>query len=166
MSRNQTSLLDAGCSDGTATKDCMSFLRKHGHKVSLVGVDQDKARIKKAQNDSNGVEFVCADLKEIKFEGQFDIIICLNAIRYIDMESKKTILQNLAQMLKPDGMMVTGINRHDMKRMNLPVFVPPRCPRHNWIQRQLLLCLRPLDEQNDTRMIDRRKVEEYANLCS
>ena len=165
IGRPHTSLLDVGCSNGTATKDCMSFLKRHGHKVSLMGIDIDKTRINSAQKNSNGVKFICTDLKRLKPENQFDIIICLNVIRYIDMKSKKEILQNIAQRLKPNGMLVTGINKHDMRQMNLPVLDPPNCPQHNWIQRRLLLCLRPLGDQNDTRMISRSKVEEYVNLC-
>lgn len=163
--RAHTSILDAGCSDGTAAKYCMSFLRELNHKVSLVGVDQDKRRIKNAQKDSNEIKFICTDIRQLEFKNQFDIVICLNVIRYIDAKSKKEILQKISRMLKPDGMLVTGINKCDMKLMNLPVLEPPSCPRHNWLQRWVLQCKRPLGAQNDTRMISRKKVEEYANLC-
>ena len=64
---------------------------------------------KKARENSNDIEFLCSGILDLEFENEFDIILCLNVIRYISDDSKTKVLHKLAQMLKPDGVLVTGI---------------------------------------------------------
>ena len=161
----QTRILDAGCSDGRATKGCKAFLENNKHVVSFVGADQDATRVKKARENSNDIEFLCSGILDLEFENEFDIILCLNVIRYISDDSKAKVLHKLAQMLKPDGVLVTGINARDMELMDLPVHNPPRCTRHNWLFQQIpLVCNRLYGRSNDTRIINQMKTLEYAKL--
>ena len=105
---------------------------------------------RESKKNSNDIEFLCSGILDLEFENEFDIILCLNAIRYISDDSKAKVLHKLAQMLKPDGVLVTGINARDMKLMNLPVHNPPRCARHNWLSQQIpLVCNRLYGRSND-----------------
>lgn len=167
--KNKTdiNILDAGCSDGISTKDCLLSINKHGKNISFIGVDIDKDRIKNAQKDNeNNIEFICCDLDQLKFKNKFDIIICLNVIRFIKSKNKKRILQKFMKMLKSDGVLITGINKYDMKQMNLPALKPPKCPKHITKLDILYTCKKPRFNHNDTRIIDCNKVDEYANLYS
>ena len=165
-------ILDAGCSEGKASRDCKMLLEKNGCAVSFVGVDQDKGRISRANKDPCGINFLCSDIESLEFENEFDVILCLNVIRHVSHESKTRILQNIARMLKPSGMLITGISRQDMMQMNLPASEPPECTKHTMFLfryssafRYLsFTCNRPGNSDNDTRMIGREKVYEYAKI--
>ena len=60
--RKNIRILDSGCSDGRATKDCKMWLEKIGHEMSFTGVDQDKHRIEPARKNACGVRFIHSDI--------------------------------------------------------------------------------------------------------
>ena len=162
-------ILDAGCSDGRATKDCKMWLEKMGHDVSFVAIDQDKQRIESARKNDCGVKFIHSDIECLK-EKKFDVIICLNVIRFVLPKPKSEMLRCMAEMLKLDGVLITGISRYDMKKMNLCVTRPPKCMYrktfvriHKPFRGMADFCVRPI-VGNDTRMINKEKVREYARL--
>ena len=162
-------ILDAGCSNGRATKDCKMWLEKMGHDVSFVAVDQDKHRIESARKNDCGVRFIHSDIECLK-EKKFDVVLCLNVIRFVLPKPKSEMLRCMAEMLKLDGVLITGINRNDMKNMNLHVRRPPGCMyrktfvrMHKPFHGRADFCVR-LIIGNDTRMISRGKVNEYAEL--
>ena len=126
--RQNIRILDAGCSDGRATKDCKMWLEKIGHDVLFTGVDQDKHRIESARKNDCGVRFIHSDIECLK-EEKFDVILCINVIRFVLPKPKSEMLRCMADMLKPDGVLITGINGNDMKNMNLHVRRPPKCIR-------------------------------------
>ena len=165
-------ILDAGCSEGKAARDCKTLLEKKGCEVSFVGVDQDEGRVDMANKDPCGINFLCSDIESMEFENEFDAVLCLNIIRRVSYKSKSRILQSIAKMLKPNGVLITGISRQDMRQMNLPVSEPPECTRHtmflfrhsSMFRYLSFTCNRPGNSENDTRMIGREKVYEYAKL--
>ena len=98
------------------------------------------------------------------------MVLCLNVIRFVLPKSKSEMLRCMDEMLKPDGVLITGINSHDMKKMNMHVLSPPKCMHrktfvrmHKPFHGRADFCVR-LIIGNDTRMISRGKVNEYAEL--
>ena len=169
--QKSTRILDAGCSNGASIKDCKMLLKNRGYTASFVAVDRDKKRINKARKNPDDIEFLCSDIVSLEFENEFDVILCLNVIRRISFETKAQILQKIAKMLKPDGVLITGISKQDMKWMGLLIQEPPRCTRHTmFLFRHIIFrylsftCNRPGSHDNDTRIINREKILEYAKL--
>ena len=162
-------ILDAGCSNGMATKDCKMWLERMGYDMSFVAIDQDKQRIESARKNDCGVRFIHADIECLKGE-KFDVILCLNVIRFVLPKSKSEMLRCMAEMLKSDGVLITGISGCDMNKMNLYVRRPPGCtlrkaclPLHKIFPSRTDICVRPIIG-NNTRLISRKKVVEYAEL--
>ena len=169
--QKSTRVLDAGCSNGVAVKDCKMWLENRGYSASFVAVDRDEKRINKACRSHDDIKFLCSDITSLEFENEFDVILCLNVIRRISFKTKAQILQKITKMLKPDGVLITGISKQDVKRMGLLTQEPPRCTRHTmFLFRSIIFrhlpftCNRPGRHDNDTYMISREKVLEYAKL--
>ena len=132
-------------------------------------VDQNRHRIESARKNDCGVRFIHSDIECLK-EEKFDVILCLNVIRFVLPKPKSEILRCMAEMLKPDGVLITGISGRDMNKMDLHVRRPPGCtlrkaflPLHKIFPSRTDICVRPI-VGNDTRMISRKKVVEYAEL--
>jgi chemotaxis protein methyltransferase CheR len=47
-------------------------------------------------------------LRECSHLGAFDVVFCRNVLIYFDQDTKTKVLQNLAQMIRPDGYLVLG----------------------------------------------------------
>ena len=156
-------ILDAGCSRGVAINDCVSFLKNKGHGVDVTAVDRDYDRI--AQADKNGdVKFICSEIQNLTFKREFNVILCLNVIRFIKNKQKVKTLRKIASMLKNDGIVITGISKKDMREMGLIYFEPPKCAlNHNFLYHWMHLC-KPTCKYNDTQSLTKLHVMKYINL--
>lgn len=47
-------------------------------------------------------------LDDVKSLGRFDLIFCRNVLIYFDVETKKQVLENIASILEPDGVVFLG----------------------------------------------------------
>ena len=47
-------------------------------------------------------------LEEMKYYGEFDIILCRNVINNFDMATRKSVLERLSKQLSKDGFLVLG----------------------------------------------------------
>jgi chemotaxis protein methyltransferase CheR len=53
--------------------------------------------------------FTCFDLRQsFRTLGQFDLVLCRNVLIYFDEDTKRKILENLAQALMPEGLLALG----------------------------------------------------------
>ena len=86
---------------------CKSFLEKSGYDISIAAVDRDKKRIKIAMFRHGTIEFRCSEITDLQFESEFDIILCMNAIRVVSDRSKSQMLRKLNCMLKLGGILIT-----------------------------------------------------------
>jgi len=102
---SRSRLLDAPCGFGRHSLE----LARRGCRVT--GVDLSAAYVAEAREAarSAGVtaEFVCADMKSIQFEGEFDGAFCCgNSFGYFDYAGIDQFVSGVAKALKPGGRFV------------------------------------------------------------
>lgn len=83
VDHKSTRILDAGCSNGVAVKDCKMWLKNRGYSASFVAVDRDKKRINKARKSPDNIEFLCSDITSLEFENEFDVTLSERHTSYL-----------------------------------------------------------------------------------
>jgi len=105
--RPGSKVLDVGCGAGTLA--CLK--RKN---VYLAGVDYSKEALRNAKE--NGYEEVHqGDIHDLPYPGNsFDYVVSLDVFGHIPFESKDRLIKELKRVLKPDGVMLHGIECGDI----------------------------------------------------
>ena len=144
--------------------DCKSFLEKSGYDVSMAAVDRDKKRIKTAISRHDNIEFICSEITDLQFKSEFDVILCLNAIRFVSDRSKLLILRKLNRMLKPGGILITGILEMARNVTGLGRLEPPKCAMWHSVSYHDKHRCGVTSSGNDTRSFTRHQILKYAEL--
>lgn len=97
-------ILDLACGFGRHT---LSFSRK-GYQVTGVDITKDYINdaIKTAKEESLNVEFINADIRDVGFESEFDVVLNLadGAIGYLETDEENLkIFDVISRALKPGG---------------------------------------------------------------
>lgn len=90
-------LLDAACGAGRY----LPFLLEKGH--SVIGIDQSKKMLAKAQARFPNVHFQKVGLQEMAYQEVFDGAICMDAMENVCPEDWLPVLRNFHQALKQHG---------------------------------------------------------------
>jgi SAM-dependent methyltransferase len=124
--RGDERVLDLACGSGRHSLE----LRQRGHQV--VGADISGDLIEIARRDAAeaglGVDFVQADLRELEFDSEFDLVLNLNdgAIGYLESdEENRRIFEVIARALRPGG-------RNMIQLPNI-LYARDRLPQRSWI---------------------------------
>jgi SAM-dependent methyltransferase len=119
-------ILDMACGSGRHSLE----LRRRGFEV--VGADISSDLIEIARRDAGGagldVDFVLADLRELDFEDEFDLVLNLNdgAIGYLESdEENRRAFEVIARALRPGG-------RNLVQLPNI-LYARDRLPQRSWI---------------------------------
>ena len=119
-------VLDLACGSGRHSLE----LKRKGFEV--VGADISPELLKIARDDAEKegleVSFVEADLRELEFEAEFDIVLSLNdgAIGYLETEAENhRAFEVISRSLKPGG-------RHLMQLPNV-LYAREHLPQKSWI---------------------------------
>lgn len=99
------SVLELGCGTG-------ENLKAFGNKIDLTGIDISSEMIKIAKEKIPHADLKVKDIREYKFPGKFDLILCLyDTINHITLFSDwKKIFKNTSEHLNPNGVFVFDIN--------------------------------------------------------
>ena len=124
--RGDERVLDLACGSGRHSLE----LRRRGHQV--VGADISADLIEIARRDAGeaglDVEFVEADLRELVFEAEFDLVLNLNdgAIGYLESdEENRRSFEVISRALRPGG-------RNLVQLPNI-LYARERLPQRSWI---------------------------------
>ncbi len=101
------SILDLGCGEGFYTRE----LRMRGA-ARVTGVDISPAMIDLAQQQERhrplGVEYLCADVKQMPDLGRFDMVVAAYLLHYSETVSELTTMcEQIRRHLEPGGRFVT-----------------------------------------------------------
>lgn len=95
-------VLDAGCGTGRVAVE----LARRGHRVT--GVDSDPSMLAVAQG-SSGVTWLLADLATLELGDRFDAVLMAgNVIVFVEPGTEQTVVDRLASLLVPGGLLVSG----------------------------------------------------------
>ena len=154
--RGRERILDLACGFGRHALD----LARRG--CSVVGVDItaeyiEEAR-KRATDEHLRAEFICADLREMSFREEFDVVLNLadGAIGYFESEEENLRIFNLiASALKPGGKHLMGICNG--------VYAVKHFPRRHWEMGSRRLSLADFAwQQESSRMLYTAYSVEYG----
>jgi SAM-dependent methyltransferase len=111
MLARDSTVLDAGCGTGRIA----AALKRKGHRS--IGVDKDAGLVRIAKSRYQGVPYLARDLllvnsEELQSAGGpplFDVIVLPgNVMVYLAPGTERTVLENLAGLLRPAGRIVAG----------------------------------------------------------
>ncbi|GAB3779459.1 class I SAM-dependent methyltransferase [Spirosoma horti] len=110
--RRDITILDAGCGTG----GLLDFLRRQGY-TNLRGVDGSAEAVAFCQQRELPVTLVnLKDLATFEPTNQYDAIICNDVFCYFTEADLPHLLADLADRLKPGGVLVTNNNAFDLFR--------------------------------------------------
>jgi SAM-dependent methyltransferase len=124
--RGDERVLDLACGSGRHSLE----LRRRGYEVVGADISGDLIEIARRAADEAGLEvdFVQADLRDLDFEGEFDLVLNLNdgAIGYLesDEENRRTF-EVISRALRPGG-------RNLVQLPNI-LYARERLPQRSWI---------------------------------
>ncbi len=96
-------ILDLGCGDGLID----IWLSRMGYEVTAVDKNKTVLNLAKLSDDTKKTEFICSDLKEVKFDNQFfDAILLIETLGLMSMFEDKKLLQKCHGWLKPGGKLI------------------------------------------------------------
>jgi len=114
-------ILDLACGFG---RHCISFARKG---FSVTGVDIWKKyiddAIQTARELSLDTTFICADIRNVIYQNEFDVVLNLDdgAIGYLENDEENLkIFDVISKALKPGGKHFMGINNADYAESHFP----------------------------------------------
>ena len=96
-------VIDLGCGIGLLP----FYLREHGFRALIVGIDFDARKIELARAAAmqyRGIDFVRADARD-PLPGGHDVVL-LDILQYFDHDSQQQILRNVASSLQPGSIVI------------------------------------------------------------
>jgi len=107
-------VLDFGCGSGT-----LAVLKSKGCKIT--GIDYSKKALEIARSVNNYDFIFCGSIFEFEHpERYFDYIVSLDVFGHIPFEEKDATIRELKRYLKPDGVMLHGIECGNINYDEMP----------------------------------------------
>jgi SAM-dependent methyltransferase len=100
-------ILDAGCGTG----GLLFFLQKNGYH-NIQGIDHSPDAVKYTQ--SRGLHVQQQNLNSFTFDQTFDVIICNDALCYLNDGQIKTCLEKFSNLLNTNGLLISNNNSFDI----------------------------------------------------
>ena len=114
LDKTELCVMDVGCSKGVAVKHCQKTLQKQGIAIKTIGVDGKKEVWDEAEKNID--QLIRHDADEVNgYDGTADVVVCMNAIRFIRPKDKKDVLKKCVAFLKDDGVLITNVENFEIK---------------------------------------------------
>lgn len=108
------SVLDAGCGTGRVAIE----LARRG--LDVVGVDLDPGMLAGARRKAPHLEWVEADLATVRLDSRFEVIMLAgNVMIFLAAGTEGAVVANLAEHLRPGGLLVSGFQLAAPGRLTL-----------------------------------------------
>ena len=99
--KNKASLIEFGCGNG---RDSLYFA-KNG--ISVTAIDSSHIAIQKLQKQNSDISWICGDFSaKLDINIKFDICYSRFTLHAIDDIAEQNLIQNVKNLLKPDGFFV------------------------------------------------------------
>ena len=132
-------VIDVGCSEAIAIKECQMCLAKHNVILRTVGIDPSKNIKDKAP--ANLSHFIPKDVTCLNQDIEpADIVICLNVTRFIDINHRSKIIKKCTKLLKDDGILIvdkTGFENSDYSANTINKHPPRRLCDQHYVKKQM-----------------------------
>ncbi len=94
---NTGKVLDLGCDDGCE----IEFLQEKGFECT--GVDWNTEKIKQNKERNNSINWISQDIRNFKFEQQYELIIAKTVIHYFPKDKQIEIIKKIKTATKDNG---------------------------------------------------------------
>ena len=105
-------VLDAGCGTGKY----FAMVLDAGRRV--VGADQSTGMLQRARARFPAVPLEKVGLQELAFDGEFDAVMCVDAMENIPPEDWPTVVANLRRALRPGGHLYLTVEEVDDRELD------------------------------------------------
>ena len=105
-------VLDAACGTGKY----FAMVTEAGRRV--VGTDQSTGMLARARARFPGVPLEKVGLQELAFDGEFDAVMCIDAMENIPPEDWPEVLANLRRALRPGGHLYLTVEEVDDQELD------------------------------------------------
>ncbi|KUO64498.1 MAG: hypothetical protein APF84_10415 [Gracilibacter sp. BRH_c7a] len=113
---NPGRIIDIGCGPGNSTNE----LKKRWGKAHIIGLDNSKTMLDKANSDYPYLDWVQYDARgDLSFLGKFDIVFSNAAIQW--MADQKSLLEKLFAMLHDNGLLAVQLPNPTYMPINIAV---------------------------------------------
>ncbi len=102
-------LLDAGCGDG---RFCYELRNEN---ITVTGVDYSEKALGFARAFNPSVRFYQADLCNLHFKNEYDIITLIEVLEHVEPEKVEKVISSLWEALRDNGCLIVSVPSINMK---------------------------------------------------
>ncbi len=113
-------VLDAGCGEGFLTRDLAA---SHDIQIDAFDISQNAIDSALKQNAATNIHYFALDLRDFEPTQEYDLIICEEALYYLEDDERATVLVNFGRALSGDGFLklsVVAIGENEHRRYFTP----------------------------------------------
>ena len=108
--RGKFDVIDVCCSTGAAIKKCKSLLGKEGITLHTTGIDlSDRVEERARANLDRFMRLEMLEEYDGSLDGTADIVVCVNALRFVKGPTRRAMTERCAKLLGPGGILVTDV---------------------------------------------------------
>lgn len=94
-------VLDVGCWTGQYEQLAATYVKE------IFGIDSDKEAIKYAQTSNIKCKFIACKAQKLPFrDGTFDVVLLLDVLEHLPLNSENKALSEVYRVLKPNGILI------------------------------------------------------------
>jgi trans-aconitate 2-methyltransferase len=98
--RGDEAVLDVGCGDGRRTAE----IAQRVPRGRVLGIDASPRMIEAAADLRRpGLDYACIRVQDLDADGEFDVVVSLNALHWVPAPQWPDVLQRLHRALRPGG---------------------------------------------------------------